>query len=144
MRVWNKRFMELAKLVASWSKDPSTQCGAVIVDNKRIVSVGFNGFPRGVRDDESLYSDRTTKYPRVLHAEANAMAFAYRDLVGCTIYIWPMLPCAQCAAMIVQRGIKRVVSINTQPERWTDSINFSLGLFEEAGVLVTLMDPLLQ
>jgi len=66
---WDRRFLEMAGLVASWSKDPSTQVGAVIVrPNKTIVSVGYNGFPRAVRDDQSLYQDRPTKLMRTVHA----------------------------------------------------------------------------
>jgi len=74
---WHKRFLEMAKLISTWSKDPSTQCGAVIIDaKKRVISMGFNGFPSGTSDDPDLYQNREKKYKRVIHAEKNAILFA--------------------------------------------------------------------
>ena len=117
---WEERFMSMARLVATWSRDPSTKVGAVIVDRrKRIVSVGFNGFPAGV--DDTIVS-REQKILRAIHAEANAILFAQRDLAGCTIFVTHP-PCAQCAALIVQCGITRVVSPIPTPDfasRWKD------------------------
>ena len=79
---WDKRFLELASVVGSWSKDPSTKVGAVIVnENKQIVSMGYNGFPRGVRDDYRL-ENRETKYNLIVHAEANAIIHAKESLEG--------------------------------------------------------------
>ena len=78
---WDDRFLVLAKLIGSWSKDPSTQVGAVIVDNKnRIVSVGYNGFPRGVEDSEKRLCNRQEKYDIIVHAEVNAIAFANKSV----------------------------------------------------------------
>ena len=65
---WDKRFLEMAKLVASWSKDPSTQVGAVAVRNRTVIAQGYNGFPRGMNDDEWLYENKTMKYSRITHA----------------------------------------------------------------------------
>lgn len=133
---WDKRFLELAKLVASWSKDPSTKVGAVIVDiNNIIVSVGFNGFPKGIPDDERLY-DRTTKYSIIVHAENNALMFAQRPLGECTIYTYPFMPCPKCAGMIIQSGIKRVVSYQntTDKHRWEIDFAISRNLFKEANI----------
>ena len=134
---WDKRFIDLAYLVSSWSRDPSTKCGAVIVDpHKRIVSVGFNGFPRGTNDDEQLYADRKEKYPRVVHAEQNAILFSKRDITNCTIYVVPMLPCSQCAAAIIQSGITQVIAVAADPKtacRW-DNFRTSMKMFDEAGV----------
>jgi dCMP deaminase len=141
--MWDKRFLELAEHVASWSKDPSTKCGAVIADGKRIVSIGFNGFPTRTRDDQSLYEDRPEKYRRVIHAEQNAMAFSNRDLFGCTLYVWPIPPCSQCAAMIIQRGIFRVVTkapTDDQAERWGESFKTTVAMFREAGVALTFQE----
>ena len=137
---WDIRFMGLAKLVASWSKDPSTQCGAVIADGKRIVSVGFNGFPQGTDDSEELYENRGIKLTRIIHAEQNAMAFTFRSLLGCTMYVHPMPPCAQCAAMIIQRGVTRVVS-GPPMERWMEEFQETERLFSEAGVELVIMQP---
>ena len=73
-------FLELAKLASTRSKDPSTKTGAVIVrPNKTVVSVGFNGFPQGMPDDEELYKDRDEKYSRIVHCEVNALIFAERQ-----------------------------------------------------------------
>jgi dCMP deaminase len=108
-RKWDGRFLQMAELVSSWSKDPSTKVGAVIVDeNQRVVSLGFNGFPRAVADDSRL-EDRALKNMITIHAEKNAILFARRDLTDCTIYVHRSLPCAQCASFIMQSGITTVV-----------------------------------
>jgi dCMP deaminase len=107
---WDLRFLQMASLVGSWSKDPSTKVGAVIADSKnRIVSVGYNGLPRGVEDKEEFLQDRAHKYPRVIHAEINAIVFAKRELDGCTLYATAP-PCSPCASKIVQTGIRRIVA----------------------------------
>lgn len=138
MSKWDKRFLDLAKTVASWSKDPSTGVGAVVVDkDHRIVSLGFNGFPRGVKDDERL-KDRDTKYEVTVHAEVNAVLFAQRNLTGCTCYIWPLPCCARCASILVQSGIDRVVSVQVTEPRWIESCKLGQSLLEEAGVQVYL------
>jgi len=124
---WDRRFLRLAEHISTWSKDPSTQCASVIVDNnKRIVSVGFNGFPAGTNDAPEIYANREQKYRRVIHAEKNAILFAKQDLTGYTIYVWPMPPCSQCMAAIIQSGIKRVVSkkcTDEQLARWGDNMH---------------------
>tara|TARA_R100000152_G_C6775833_1_gene204522 strand:- start:1942 stop:2376 length:435 start_codon:yes stop_codon:yes gene_type:complete len=137
---WDHRFIELAKLVGSWSKDPSTQVGAVIVDdNKRIVSIGFNGFPKGVEDSEKRLVDREEKYAIIVHAEANALMFANGSVEGCTLYTWPFQPCSRCAGLIIQSGIKRVVSVVQNEERWEKNFNIAKKLFEEANINLELL-----
>ena len=132
---WDERFLDLAKLCGSWSKDPSTQVGAVIVDgNNRIVSIGFNGFPQGVEDSEERLVDREIKYDIIVHAEANALMFASKSVEGCTLYTWPFQPCSRCAGLIIQSGITRVVSVVHEGERWKKNFSISRNLFEEAGV----------
>ncbi len=108
---WDVFFLELAQFVAEKrSKDPSTKVGAVIADSfNRIVSIGYNGFPRGVNDCPDLYANREEKYKRVVHAELNAILNAARPVNGCTIYIWPLFTCNECAKIIIQSGIERVV-----------------------------------
>jgi dCMP deaminase len=82
----------------------------VIVDSqRRVVSVGYNGFPKGIQDDYRL-DDRATKYELTCHAESNAIDFAPSSMDGCTIYTWPIPPCPRCAARIIQNGLIRVVS----------------------------------
>lgn len=134
---WDNRFLELAEHISSWSKDPSTKCGSVIVKGKRIVSTGYNGFATGVFDTESFYMNRNTKYLRVVHAEINALMFAREDLTGATIYIYPFPPCSQCGAAIIQSGIKRVVThapTGEQLTRWGESIIEASQMFIESGV----------
>jgi dCMP deaminase len=135
---WDKRFLELAELVSSWSKDPSTKVGAIISDNNnRIVSIGYNGFPINVNDDERL-NDRETKYKIIIHAECNALMFANKSVEGCTLYTYPFMPCPKCAGMIIQSGIKRIVSYNNEPERWKNDFKISHQLFDEAEINLTL------
>jgi len=134
---WDNRFLELAKLIGSWSKDPSTQVGAVIVDdNKRIVSIGFNGFPKGVKDSKKKLLDREEKYAIIVHAEANALMFANTSVEGCTLYTWPFQPCSRCAGLIIQSGIKRVVSVIHPQKRWEKNFTISRQLFKEANIPV--------
>ena len=136
---WDKRFLELAEHVATWSKDRSTQVGAVIVDDQhRVVGVGFNGFPRGVTDDFRL-DDREVKYGIVVHGELNAILNA-AFTEGCTMYT-SLGPCSQCAAAIIQAGIARVVSPDTTHPRFMDSIRLGREILEEAGVVVELAQP---
>ena len=135
---WQSRFFDLAYLVASWSKDPSSQIGAVIVDaQNRVISTGFNGLPVGVRDTEERLGDRATKYKMILHAEENAIMFAKQNLNGCSIYVTKMPPCAHCAALIIQSGIKFVYVPETEiPERWRESTELTRQMFKEAGVKI--------
>ena len=143
-KIWDSRFLALAKLVSTWSKDPSTQTGAVIVDEKnRVVALGFNGFPIGIADDKRL-QDRTLKYQIIIHAELNALLFAPFRLNGCTLYTYPFLTCSRCAVTVIQAGIKRVVapSLPLQLEdRWGDDVKFSKALFKEAGIVVEASGP---
>ena len=106
---WDEWFLGLARYISTASKDPSTKVGAVVVDqDRRIVSAGYNGLPRGVEDTEDRLANREVKYKLILHAERNALLFAKQSLKGCCIYVWPMMPCGACASMIIQTGITRV------------------------------------
>ena len=135
MTKWDNRFLELATMVSTWSRDPSTKVGAVIVDDhNRVVSVGFNGFPRGVNDESSRYDDRELKLKMVVHAEINAILFAKQPLDGCTLYTVPFQPCSRCAAQVIQAGIKRVVTLKSVVLRWKDDFETAKMMFAEAGV----------
>ena len=135
---WQKRFFDMAYLVASWSKDPSSQIGAVIVDEQnRVISTGFNGLPVGVKDTDERLGDRATKYKMILHAEENAIMFAKQNLNDCSIYVTKMPPCAHCAALIIQSGIKYVYVPDAEiPERWRESTELTRQMFKEAGVKI--------
>lgn len=140
---WDDYFMGLAHAAATKSKDPTTKVGAVIVDSdRRIVSVGFNGPPRGT-DDECAYGNRESKLLRVLHAEENAILFADCSLRGCSVYTTHH-PCAHCAAMIIQVGIEHVFHPPTGADfvnRWYDNITHAQAMFREAGVSRTIILP---
>lgn len=131
---WDRWFLGLAGYVSSASKDPSTKVGALIVDEqRRIVSAGYNGFPQGVEDDERL-NDREVKYKIVVHAERNAILFAQRSVKGCILFTTPFMPCAACASMVIQSGIKRVVAPYSDNPRWIEDFKLTEQLFKEAGV----------
>lgn len=138
MRHWHERMMQMAETVATWSKDPSTQVGAVIArPDRTIASVGFNGFPRNVEDLDARYEDRSTKYKFVVHAEVNAIMHAREPLDHCTLYVTPFAPCATCAGIIIQSGIKRVgVPLNHASDRWSDDMKAAATMFTEAGIEV--------
>lgn len=143
---WDFRFLSLAKLVSSWSKDPSTQCGAVLVrDNKTIASTGYNGFPSRIADDPELLSTRIAKLPRVIHAEMNALLY-HREafpLDRHCLYVYPALPCVRCAVHIIQAGVRRIVAPYGPMKHWEESMAMSRALFTEANVEVKeyAMDP---
>ena len=134
---WDKRFLSLAEHIAGWSKDPSTKCGAVITKDNKIISLGFNGLASGVEDYSERLANRDIKYKMVIHAEENAILFAKQDLEGCSIYLWPFPPCSNCAAKIIQTGIKRVIAPIASSdliERWGDSLKISANMYDEVGV----------
>ena len=134
----------MAEHVSKLSKDPSTKVGAVIFDDKRrIVSAGYNGFARGVKDTTLRLKDRDLKYKLTLHAEKNAILFATAPLDGCTIVVTHPC-CAQCTAQIIQSGIKHVMwkkPTNDFLLRWRDDMKLSYVQLEEAGVTMTEISP---
>ncbi|MDD7313306.1 MAG: dCMP deaminase family protein [bacterium] len=140
---WHHRFMDIAKLISSWSKDPSTKVGAVVVGpDKEIRSTGYNGLVRGVDDDIPERLERPTKYDFFEHAERNAVYNACRigtSLKDCIIYVTSM-PCPDCARAIIQAGIKMVVTYKFEPVEgqpvgtWRDKVSYSEQMFKEAGV----------
>lgn len=133
---WDGRFLEMARHVSSWSKDPSTGVGAIVVQKRRVKSTGYNGFPPGIADDDRL-DYRTVKYRLTVHAEMNALIQAGNSCEGATLYLWgmPGPPCSECAKHIIAAGIARVVSRDgDRPERWADTFELSEQLLEEAGV----------
>lgn len=124
----NDMYMSIAKIAAMRSKDPNTQVGACIVsDQDRILSIGYNGFPNGCSDDEfpwdrTAENDYDTKYPYVVHAEANAILNFRGDLKslnGSTIYV-TLFPCHECTKLIIQTGIKKIVYADNKYEKSED------------------------
>lgn len=139
---WDKRFLELAKHIALWSRDPSTQTGAVIIDQRRrVISVGFNGFPQGVEDKSEDYENREVKYSKIAHCEANAIVFARQDLEYCILYTYPFQSCSSCSKLVIQSGITRCVAPEIPEhlrERWANDMNIAKDMFEEAGIELKL------
>lgn len=134
---WDEYFMGISILSAQRSKDPNTQVGACIVNQKnKIVGVGYNGFPIGCSDDE-LPWDREgdfleTKYPFVCHAELNAILNSIKNLDGCRIYV-ALFPCNECAKAIIQSGIKEVIYLS---DKYADSNPTKAAkiMFQQAGI----------
>jgi len=140
---WHNRFFNLAREVSTWSKDPSTKIGAVIVGSKgQIISTGYNGFPRGIDDSETRLNDRPTKYKYVVHAEANAIYNAIHNGAStddATMYIVGIHVCHDCAKAIIQSGITKVYMDGEHLERWNESCTLAKEMLEEAGVLVNVL-----
>ena len=138
---WDARFIELARHISGWSKDPSTKVGCVVVgEDREIRSTGFNGFPRGIEDDSARLDDRDQKIPLICHAEENAIMHAARigvSLKGCVAYVtWP--PCTRCSRSLIQAGIVEVVYPEDIeiPDRWKADFELSASMMEEAGISV--------
>ncbi|ATZ18676.1 deoxycytidylate deaminase [Williamsoniiplasma somnilux] len=135
---WQEYFMAVAHVSAMRSKDPNTQVGAVVVNSiNQIVSTGYNGFPRGVDDEEFPWSRtsedwKKTKYPYVAHAELNAIVAARSDLTNCHLYV-NLFPCNECAKIIIQAGISKVFYLEDKYAS-TDSVKASKKMFESAKV----------
>lgn len=135
---WHDFFLKLCDLAASKSKDIYTKIGAAIRGSgNEVVSIGYNGLPRGVNDDVEERQQRPTKYFWFEHAERNAIYnVARRLLQGTTLYV-QMYPCADCARAIIQVGIAKVVIANKNlPPQWTESMKVAETMFKEAGVEV--------
>lgn len=135
---WHKNFMDAAQLFATWSKDPSTKVGAVIVDNdRRLVGTGYNGFPRGVNDDPARYAEKMVKYKLVVHAEANAIMNSVKSVRDCTLYA-TKFPCTECAKLIIQMGVSSVIApaAGDDGSVWSDDAKFSTQMFHESLVSV--------
>lgn len=141
---WDIRFLNLAKEISTWSKDPSTKVGAVLVnDLKQVVGMGYNGFARGIEDTTERLNDREIKYKLVVHAEVNAVIQAGDNARGSVLYVYPsfMIPpiCHECCKVAIQAGVQGIVGYSpdeTDPrvQRWKDSIAVSRDMWKEAGL----------
>lgn len=130
---WDRWFLELAKYISTASKDPSTKTGCVIVDDKRrVVSIGYNGFPRGIKDQTDNYDNREIKYKLICHADRNALDNAPCPVEGMTMYITHP-PCNECQKSIIQKGIKRVVWYAV-PQEFRDRWQLNVKMLEDVGI----------
>ena len=114
---WDHRFLDLAWVISTWSKDPRTKVGAVITSDRQIISTGYNGFPKGLSDDLNFYLDVDYKLAHVIHAEHNAILNAVVPVKGATLYS-TFAPCQGCTNVIIQSGISRVVCPMPPESRW--------------------------
>jgi len=131
---WDRRFLTMATLVGAWSKDPSTKVGCVISRGNRVISIGFNGYPHGLKD---THDSRELKYAKTIHAEINAILHANTDLTGCYLYTSGLPPCSRCATVIIQSNIKRIYTTVSNGEaltRWYKETMISERMFNEAGI----------
>ena len=141
---WHIRFMRIANEIASWSRDPSTKVGCVLVKDKKIISTGYNGFPKNISDDLNRLNDRDFKYEATIHAETNAIITAALHGIsteGAAAYT-TFHPCSRCAAALINAGVAEVF-VSTRaaiPERWLENFLLAAKLFEEAGVRLQMID----
>ena len=141
---WDIRFMRMAHEVASWSKDPSTKVGCVLVKDRKIISMGYNGFPRLIEDDLNRLIDREVKYEMTVHAEQNAVITAALhgiSTAGSTAYV-TFSPCSRCAAVLINAGISTVVvsAADDIPSRWLKNFQLAAELLNEAGIGHEIID----
>ena len=142
---WHRRFLRLAAEIAEFSKDPSTKVGCILVRDRRIISTGYNGFPRGISDSFDRLLDRDKKYEMTVHAEINAVTTAALHGVsteGSTAYV-TFQPWSRCAAVLINAGIKEVyvTADSLIPDRWLDNMVLAANLLKEAGILLETLDP---
>lgn len=141
---WDLRYLNLSREVSTWSQDPSTQTGAVIVrPDWSVASVGFNGFPKGMPDSPELYANRDEKYSRIVHCEMNAREHAPEKVTGYTLYTYPFASCDRCAVHMIQAGITRFVFPMLPEhlvERWAAPLEKTLKYFYECGKSFTEYD----
>jgi dCMP deaminase len=135
---WDQRFLRIAQEVLTWSKDPGTKVGCVLVKDKRIIATGYNGFPANLSDALPLYNDRDYKLAITIHAEKNALFNAAKNganTEGCSAYV-TFPPCSQCAAALIQAGVKFLFCPDPKlaPERWQKTLTTGSNILTEAGV----------
>ena len=143
---WDYRFLRIAREVSTWSKDPGTCVGAVLVKDKRILATGYNGFPQFIEDGPERYQNREIKLAYTVHAEVNAILNAARNgskTNGSTIYV-TFSPCVSCSTGLIQAGISRVIcpDLSLAPARWAESFGLGQSLLKEAGVEVVPYDSI--
>ena len=142
---WDDRFITIAHNVATWSKDPGTKVGAVLVIDRRIIATGYNGFPHQISDSLDRYENRELKLAYTVHAEVNSILNAAKNGArtdGSTLYV-TFPPCVSCSTSVIQAGITHVVcpDLTTAPQRWIESFKMGNNLLHAAGVKVSTYFP---
>ena len=135
---WKKRFLKLSKEISTWSKDPSTKVGALIIsEDRNIISTGYNGFPRGIEDTEERLNNRELKYKFVLHAEMNCILkeiYNGRSIKDCILNVQGLPTNYEWTKSIIQAGIKKVITDSKATDNWKESLKLSLEMLKEANV----------
>lgn len=140
---WDKKFIGLSRHISEWSKDTNRKVGAVIVDVDNVVlSMGYNGIPRGCDDKVEARYERPAKYLYTEHAERNAIYHAARhgvSLKDCRMYV-TLFPCADCARAMIQSGIKQLIAPqpDLEHEIWGEHFKVAIQMMEEAKVEIIL------
>lgn len=142
---WDRRWLNLAKHFSEWSKDPSTRVGAVFVRDRRPLSQGWNGFPRGIHDDDERLDNRDVKYRLTVHAEMNAIynaGYIGVSLNGSTLYVYGLPVCSDCSKGIIQTGVKSIHTVfpDSLSPKWNESGAAAHSLFKEAGIPYSRVD----
>jgi dCMP deaminase len=141
---WHRRFLKLASEVASWSKDPSTKVGCVLAKDKKVLSLGYNGFPKNISDDLNRLINREEKYEITVHAEVNAVTTAALHGVsteGASAYV-TFSPCSRCASVLINAGVSAIYVLGGSeiPSRWLENFILASKLLAEAGVDYKVID----
>ena len=136
-RKWDTRFLNLARQIGTWSKDPSSKIGSLLVRDRIILGTGYNGFPKGIEDKKKRLDDRETKYKYMIHAEMNCLYNSgHNDIMGSTLYVSGLPVCSECAKGVIQKGISTVVMEYSPKiaDKWKDSFALTSSMFDEAGI----------
>jgi dCMP deaminase len=146
---WDELFMRHVYLIATKSKDPRTRIGAILVKDGVIISEGYNGIARGVKDLPERYNNKEIKYAFVVHGEANSVLNAIRHGTNTTgsICYTQGIPCNECAKVLIQAGIKEVVVHKQWPamnQKWLNSIKITKTMFRESGVKIRIFSQALN
>lgn len=150
---WDSRFLGVAHLISTWSKDPSTKVGAVAVNlRRRILAQGYNGFPSGAKDLDVVYERRESKYKMIVHAESNIIYNACRFRVGLEssiVYVYGQYPCPECVKALAQVGVGRIVfqlGHSDNSEFWEQAFIDSRDIMHQLGIGFThyKWEPLLD
>ena len=141
MNKWDTRFLKLAKEIATWSKDPSTQVGAIAVKDRRILATGYNGFPKGIEDKEQTLNNRESKLRLMVHGEMNMIFNAVEhgvNLKDSTVYVWGLPVCEDCFKGLIQVGVVRVVmpDIEIHAKKWKHGCEFGKCKMKDVGIQV--------
>jgi len=138
---WDKRYLQIAKQISLWSKDPSTQVGAIVIGKHgQVLAQGYNGFPRKINDTIERLKNREEKYKYTIHAEMNCIynaSLSGISLENGSLYVYGLPICSECAKGIIQVGIIKVIALFPQKnvsDKWKASSNLSMEMFDEAGI----------